>query len=491
MDVLGKTATFAYDLTVSVNDKPVFIDEPILPRFFLVGYNYTLPTIPAYDYSSGTEREQIETTIAIKDGKDGGQERDLASNVTDFVADADGFATVIYKATGAKGSNTAEYKVRVIDGWRDIENYSIDMRKYFYGENIEVTDSSNGIQVKSSQDVSYTFVNPVIAHSFETKFAVTGGNFECLQLVFEDSKDPSVKFTVEIDKSSVATENAPLRVNGVSIKYRPWAGFDGAKDFYLAYDEANKTLQADALFKTEIKNADGSAFEGFPSGLVYVTMNVSGVSGDAEVTWKNFGGQVLSNSDYDTIAPSIKLSDDYASKYTLGTVAEIYSAIAADVLSPEVYTKMTVRDPNGKIVTDVDGLKLQDVPFDRSYFIKLEMYGSYSVKYSAMDWMEREQDYPFALLVVDDKAPEITVEKAIKTQFKQGEKLEIVKATANDNVDGEVKVYAYLVDPSGILSRATFGDKVKLTMKGEYELRYMAVDKFGNLYIRYYTITVA
>ncbi len=491
VDFLDKTATFEYDLTVSINSKPVFIDEPILPRFFLVGYNYTLPTLPAYDYSSGTEREQIETTIAIRDGKNGGEERNLDSNVADFVADADGFAYVIYKATGAKGSNSVEYKVKVIDGWRDYENYSIDMKKYFYGENIEVTDSTDGIQVKSAQDVSYTFANPVIAHSFETKFAITSGNFNCLQLVFEDSKDSSIKFTVEIDKSSVATENAPLRVNGVALKYRPWAGFEGAKDFRFAYDELNKTLQVDSLFKTAIVNADGSAFEGFPSGLIYVTMNVSGVNGNAEITWKNYGGQVLSNSDFDTIAPSIKLSNDYASKYTLGTVAEIYSAIAADVLSPEVYTKMTVRDPNGKIVTDVDGLKLENVPFDRSYFIKLEMYGSYSVKYSAMDWMEREQDYPFALSVVDDKAPEITVEKGIKTQLKQGDKLEIVKATAKDNVDGEVNVYAYLVDPNGIIKKATFGDKVKLTMKGDYELRYMAVDKFGNLYIRYYTITVA
>ena len=491
VDMLGKTVTFTYGLTVSINDKPVFIDEPILPKFFLVGYNYALPSIPAYDYSSGTQVETLETTIAIRDGKDGGQERALSGNETDFVADEYGFATVIYKATGAKGSNAVEYKVKVIDAWRDIDNYSIDMKKYFYGENLTVTDGKDGIKISAAADTSYIFANSVIAHRFETKFAITDGSFARLQFVFEDSKDASIRFTVEIDKSPVETENSYLKINGVALKYRPWAGFYNGKDFNLVYDEAKKTLLVDALYETVIKNADGSAFAGFPSGLVYVTMNVSGVNGNAEILWKNFAGQVLSNSDYDSIAPSIKLSGDYASKYSLGTVAEIYSAIAADVLSPEVYTKMTVRDPNGKIVTDVNGLKLQDVPFDKSYFIKLEMYGSYSVKYSAMDWMEREQEYPFALLVVDDKAPEITVEKAIKTQVKQGEKIEIYKATATDNVDGEISVYAYLVNPNGILSKVSFGEKVTLTMKGSYELRYMAVDKFGNLNIRYYTIKVA
>jgi hypothetical protein len=287
------------------------------------------------------------------------------------------------------------------------------MKKYFYGENIEVTDNAECIKVSSVVDTSYTFVTPAIAHRFETKFAITDGRFDCLQLVFEDSIDPNIRFTVEIDNSYSETENAPLRINGVALRYRPWAGFDGLRDFYFVYDELNKIIQDDASLKNAIFNADGSVFEGFPSGLVYVTMNVIGVDGGAEIAWKNYGGQILSESDYDTIAPSIKLSNDYASKYAINTVAEIYSAVAADVLSPEVYTKMTVIDPNGKVINDVNGLRLENVPFDRSYFINLEMYGSYSVKYSAMDWMEREQDYPFALLVVDDKAPEITVNGSI------------------------------------------------------------------------------
>ena len=490
VDMLGKTATFTYDLTISINDNPVFIEEPILPRFFLQGYNYTLPTIPAYDYSSGAEREQIQTTIAIRDGKDGGQERDLDANVTDFVADANGYATVIYKATGAKGSNTIEYPVRVIDGWRDINSYSIDMKKYFYGENIEVTDDAECIKVSSSVDTSYTFVNPVIAHRFETKFAIIDGRFDCLQLVLEDSEDPSIKFTIELDNSYGGEENSLLRVNGQTLKYRPWANFDNGSDFLFIYDETNNTLQVETSYRCTVTNADGSAFTGFPSGRIYVTVNVMGVVGGAKIGWKNLGGQILSESDFDTIAPSIKLSAEYDSRYSIHTVAEIYSAVAADVLSPEVYTSMTVRDPNGKIVTDINGLKLQDVPFDRSYFINLEMYGSYSVKYSAMDWMEREQDYPFALLVVDDQAPVITLNGTIKSEVKQGKEIKVATATAMDNVDAEVEVYVYLVDASGIISKVTLGKSVKLTQKGVYQLRYMAVDKFGNLNILYYDIAV-
>ena len=164
VDMLGKTAIFEYNLTVSINDAPVFIDEPILPKFFLEGYKYTLPTIPAYDYSSGTQKNQISTTIAIKDGKDGGQVRDLPGTEAEFEADADGYATIIYKATGAKGSNTAEYKVKVLDAWHDINSYTLDMKKYFYGENIVVTDSADSVPS------SWAFVSASLIFSSRRSF---------------------------------------------------------------------------------------------------------------------------------------------------------------------------------------------------------------------------------------------------------------------------------------------------------------------------------
>lgn len=490
VDMLGKTKTFTYDLTVSITNEPVFIDEPILPKFFLQGYNYTLPTMFAYDYSSGKESKQIETTIAIKDGKDGGAVRDLASNVADFVADENGEATIIYKASGEKGNGSAQYKVKVVNAWKDISRYTLDMAKYFYGENIETSATDEGVKVSSTQDATYTFVTPVIADKFETKFAITSGNFTCLQLVFEDAYNSNERFTVEIDKSENGAENALLRVNGVQTKYRPWGSFYNKTDFLFAYDEMNKMIKADGSYPLYITNADGSAFEGFSSGLIYVTVNVIGVNGEAQVIWKNYAGQVLSNKEFDTIAPSIKLSADYDSKYSIGTVAEIYSAVAADVLSPEVSTKMTVRDPKGNIITDVDGLLLKDVPFDRSYFINLELYGSYIVKYSAMDWMEREQDYSFSILVVDDQAPEISLEGTMKTEINVNQKFEIIKASAKDNVDGDVNVYVYLVNPSGVISKVTAGEQITFAKKGVYQVRYFSIDAFGNLNILYYNVTV-
>ena len=67
----------------------------------------------------------------------------------------------------------------------------------------------------------------------------------------------------------------------------------------------------------------------------------------------------------------------------------------------------------------------------------------------------------------------------------------IASFSATDNVDGEVDVYVYLVEPSGVMKKVSFGEKVKLSKAGVYQIRYLSIDAFGNLNILYYDITVA
>lgn len=494
-DMIGNKTVESYDLVVAVNDEPVFIEDAILPKVFLKEYNYVLPSIPAYDYSSGVGREQIETTVFVKDGKDNGAERQLEDNTTTFVADEDGFATVIYKAVGKKGSSTLEYKIKVIDAWTDFSQYQIDMTKYFYdfsGKIEPITADSDSVRVKTTQDTSYSFVSPMAANGFETRFAIIDGRFDCVQLVFEDRIDPSVRFTIELYNPGLSMEDgAIISINGKKIKYRPTSGFANCQDFYFTYDDESKLIQDNESLKHELTNADGSAFEGFPSGGLYFTVNISGVTACSEIAWRNVGGQRLSNSDTDKIGPSIRTMGKYDIRYAINTKAEIFPAIALDVLSPELLeAKVTVSDPKGNVVKDEDGLKLENVPFDRSYFIDLTMYGSYTVEYYAMDWMDNVQKYYFAIFVVDDKAPEIMYEGEIKTEVKKGKNFKIVKASAKDNVDEESFVYVYLVDSNGIITKVENGGTYKFEKAGVYELRYMTFDSFGNINIESYEITV-
>ncbi|MBQ7373275.1 MAG: hypothetical protein IJW64_01765 [Clostridia bacterium] len=485
-DMLGKLAKKTYDLEIDVNTEPVFIDDVLLPRYFLKGYKYELPTLTAYDYSSG--KEEVATTISVVDGNG---TTDLTGNVATFVADANGYATVVYKATGKQGNNTKEYKVRVIDTWRNQEEYTLDMGKYFYGEGITSVADENCVVVSSTTDVEYEFINPVIADKFEMSFAITKGNFDYLTIILEDSVDSSVKIEIEIERA-LGNTNLPLTINGKAMRDPAQAGFNDGGDFNFFYESTSNVLSNDASFKYVVKNEDGSVFGGFPSGKIYVRVIVKDVEyGEtAEVSWKNFGGQSLKYNEYDSIKPFVSILGNYKSSYQLGEVGEIFPAIAADVLSPELITSLTVYDPAGNVVKDVDGLELLEVPFNRSYFINLEVYGGYSIVYWAQDYMEETIRYYRALYVTDSDAPVITLDGELKTEVKQGKKITIVNATAKDNLDEKVDVYAYVVTPSGIIERVELGGKYKVTEKGVYRIRYMSIDSYGNMRIDVYEITV-
>ena len=485
VDMLGKVATAEYDLEVVLNEIPVFLDEVVLPRYFLAGYNYTLPSLGAYDYSNG--KAYLSTTISVEDG-DG--IRELDGNVGCFVPDEEGYATIMYTAYGEMGEGTKEYKVPVIDAWVDQIEQTLDISKYFYGENITAVANDNDVSVTSTVDTEYSFVNPAIAHKFELQFTITENEFSCVQLIFTDAEDASIGFTVEIDKSADETVNSLLRINGVETRYNMAAGFYDGNGIYFYYDNVSKMLQDNAGLKQPIKNADGSMFEGFPSHKFYVTAKIIGVTGNATLAWTNFGGQVLNNAETDEIDPSILVVKDYKSSYSYQEVCEIYPAVVADILSPETVNSLTVYDPNGEIVTDLNGLALENVPYDQSYFVKLNYYGSYSVAYSAVDKSGITRDYYIALYVTDNVAPKIALEGEMQTEVQQGDTINVVKAIAMDNLDGEVTLYTYVYTPEGVTMKVENGGSFVAMYKGVYEIRYMSIDSFGNLQLTTYEVTV-
>lgn len=483
-DMLGKTATYVYELTVEANVHPVFLDEALLPRYFVAGFSYAIPALGAYDYADG--KAQISTTISVIDG-DG--ERELKGGVGTFTPDANGYATIIYTAEGALGTSTKEYKVPVANPWEDEE--TLNLSYYFQSEDNIVRELHDDcVTITSTTDVEYDFVTPVIADNFDLRFAIRENEFECIQLVFTDSVDPSIQFTVEIDKSSIESESALLRINGVATRYRPSANFYNGENFYFSYDDVNVYLCDDAILKQPIKNADGSLFEGFPSKKLYATVRIIGVSGTAELAWMSFAGQILDNTEEDAIKPTITIVNDYKASYAYKEVCEIYSAIAADVLSPETIDSLTVYDPNGDIVRDINGVLLDEVPFDTSYFINLNYYGSYSIMYTSEDISGRKQTYYYAIYVTDSVAPKVVLEGEMQTEVQFGRDINVVKAVAVDNLDGEVALYTYIVDPEGLVKKVENGGTFTATKAGVYEVRYMAIDSFGNLQIVSYFVTV-
>ena len=74
-DYVGRKVVQTHTITVNEAAKPSFIEEPLLPRRFIVGNTYTLPSLNAYNYVTA-QGDVLTTQIYAKEN---GTERELTN----------------------------------------------------------------------------------------------------------------------------------------------------------------------------------------------------------------------------------------------------------------------------------------------------------------------------------------------------------------------------------------------------------------------------
>ena len=241
---------------------------------------------------------------------------------------------------------------------------------------------------------------------------------------------------------------------------------------------------------------DGSAFAGFPSGKIYVSVRFVNAAVGAQISLVSVNGHPMTTATSDRIAPKIVIMDvNYGGTREIGSTITLPAAMAGDTLDPNVTFTMKVTDGEGNIVTDVDGLKLNGVDPGREYTIKLDGYGQYSVSYTATDTFNQRKNtrsLNYTINVVDDVAPEIKFEAKFAETVKVGESMVIPKFSVTDNVseEADITITKYVLTPSGVLvTIPENSNAVKATQAGKYEFRIIAVDKAGNVAMERVTVT--
>ena len=147
----------------------------------------------------------------------------------------------------------------------------------------------------------------------------------------------------------------------------------------------------------------------------------------------------------------------------------LLKAVAGDVLEPEVNTfVMSLRGPNGELIVEETDL-LNSKNAGKEITIKLEEYGSYSLNYIVTDASGRRLSWSQNLNVRDDIAPTIAVEKKLVTTATVGKKVTVSKATATDNLDGDIT--------TKIITTGT----IDINVAGTYTVTYTVSDTAGNV----------
>lgn len=486
-DFVGRTVTIESDIRVSGQVKPVFMQEPVLPKYLISGKTYEIPELVALDYTQNSEGSEVKVKTYVTDKN---ERYELTGTTYIPEVSNDGETVLIeFVATNSLGDTILPFECSC----RIVTNeQGLDIAEYLIPNGMLDVDTEDTYTLitTTENNSGFTLLNALVADGAYIKFSpvLESPNFDKIDIYLTDSVNEAISVKISFVKTATASE---LCINDSADRYALDASFVNNKvDFKLQYNATSRSIIAEENGDVivAVKNTLlGETFDGFPSGKVYLRLQFVGVTGESAIKLNNISGQVITNNTKDTGKPLIAILGEYDVQYKLNDTVQLLPAVVGDVIDPEVSFTLSVKGPDNQFIKDVNGLELNNVEV-KQYSIKLSSYGNYTVLYYAKDSAGKYIQLKKPLMVLDEVAPVITVSGTIKDTMKVGESLTIPNATATDNVDGTVNVYVYVKDPNGKIKRAT--NTWEMTQKGNYVVQYVAIDEYGNMSVNSYEIKV-
>lgn len=489
-DFAGQRDSASYKLTVTAGDNPVFIDGVYLPKYFVAGYNHLLPSLNAYDYKNGGNA--VEADIYVKEG--GNDERKIDGTYKPVLpSDGEGYSLkIIYRAKGKFGIGEVVYERPCYSVFRGSSSDYIEKNKLFIvDEGIErgytaknYADYADYTTNESSK--SMTYINPVPANafSFEYNMIRDKANFNRLDLLLSDSVNgTAVKLSIENrDADSVyvsVNDSTKIAINGTS--------FDSiSKNVNITYSNTDKQFVFDYINVFNVKtDVNGVAFNGFDSGLVYLTVKFEGVSGESGIVVRKIANQQLLDFGDDATEPILVLNGAYKANYDINEEVSVVDVTCADMIMPYIAKSLTIYAPDGSVVYSGDNVKLQNVDVDGSYSFILSQYGQYKISYTVEGYKDPAN---FLIDVVDRAAPELSVAENFKTSYSLGTKISLA-VSVRDNISDDCKVFVCVERPDGRIFYET-NSEYTFNMKGKYRIIFNAMDQRGNTSQKIYVVNV-
>ncbi|MBQ2986409.1 MAG: hypothetical protein IJE23_02885 [Tyzzerella sp.] len=478
-DCAGQIATYEYELVAKIGDRPVIGQDISMPKYMITGTEYTFPKVYFNDYRSG-EKERKVAIGKIVDAK--GERKVKAGDTYELEVENTGdLVSIIFEC------ENGSYKVQVptVKAWgKDNGRSTILLENYFVGSGFAWT-KDEGITFKAtSADGGWCFANSLLADNFALSLQGIQGStdYESLVLTITDSVNLEEALTVELPytpdslgvKVGERTQNIKKGIDlatagPISVEYT-----DGA--LYVA--------------GAKIKNVD---FAGFTSGKVYFSAHFKGAGNNAAFTLLSLQNHAMSASKTDKFGPSIVIQGDHGGTCLYGEEISIPTAVAGDVLNPNIAFSMSVIC-DGKVVKDIDGKELKDINPTKKYTIKADDFGKYNFVFTAYDsFNEKEETMTYVVHVVDDIEPVIKLKGNATKKAKIGDTICIPKFEVSDNLTKKeaIEILKYVQDPNGVLIPLLGNsNSVVASKSGEYKFVIMAIDEQSNASSESWVVTV-
>ena len=499
-DYIGNEAKLSFEINVEANPYPVLVEEPILPVVMICGSSYYIPELYVNDYTSGSLNRKL-CTVEVTDAS-GVKTYAAGDMFQPTVTNSGDHVTFVFKADGIASE---PYSVPAIEAWKWDDTLGMNLlhtEEYLYGTGFEVQadyriEDKTGIRItatEKSEKNGFRFANPQNAEQFSVEFITIVGEsgFTGMEVVLTDSENPEISITATLAKADGKTA---LTVDGVTVLLNNDFDSRMTETFVIGYN--NNSFVINGTTAMAVAHTDqGEAFDGFPSGRAYFDLNMLNAEVGAAYMLYQINGAQVSNI-LDTIQPTVAIMGDYGGMYSLGDTYEFARAVGCDIHAPMVSISMTVKAPNGSVVTATDGTLLENVVPSKVYQAKLSEYGTYTVLYTAKEegWETNNSfSLSYIFYVMDEIPPTIEFIGEFQTTAKLGDTLSIPDFAVSDNHSAaeNITVIKTVYNPLGkliMLSGDTNG--VICQYVGEYEFRIMVVDEAGNttLYRAIVTVT--
>lgn len=499
-DYLGRVGTAEYTIDATIGEGYVLLDNVVLPQVFVSDSKYTLPEIYAVDYSSGkAERKLASVIVTDKNG-----EKTYAAGATfvPSVAENGDMVAVSYQYDGQVLAETQVPAVLVKNGSKIIG------QNYFYGQGFTTTfqdDKDNddpsddeyysaGIEIITNENSAlcgWTFATPQLMDDFSMLFEGIAAHttFEAMQITLTDSKNPSEQICLTLNVKGKASS---MVVCGVEMDTDVVLASN--QQYKVSYKGGKFTFGGVSLPATE--TTGGEAFNGFSSSVAYVRVELVNAKAGASYKFLSINEANISRRNLEVFAPNFKILGDFGGNQSLNAVYEIFPAIANDAFAPNTSVRLTATAPDGSILVDKDGLKLENVPTDKTYYVTLSQHGKYQITYTVEeeDWVAKNTlSLVKSIFVIDEEEPQVKFVNATQTTAKVGDIITMPKYIFQDNISANenMTIVASVINPYGRTYYFKEGENaIKCLYAGEYKFILMVLDEQGNMAYTTHTVTV-
>lgn len=495
-----ETKETSYSITVEEDIKPYIPNDAVFPEYVLKNSKVQIPGQIGYLFENGMPIKKQCQVIVRQDKGD----YVLTSAKSVEVTASETF-TVIYRLYAGNKFSEVEYVIPVIDAGLH-EEEALDITKFFVGDFKAEVQEEYVLFTASGREKDYAemqFVKSLLAEKFQLEFGTDGAytGFENIVITLTDSvnKDIVVSFVVAPDTMGKAT----VKINGQGTAYSLDTDFftDSSVNHTFYYNNESKAVELTSDLVISIaQDLNGKDFNGFPSHYVDLKVRVNGIENSfkhkAAIRIAKVNNQFFASTETsDWFEPEITTRSVREAK-KLGDIQELLPIYAADVLDPYIKLEMKVFDPDGDIVTALDGTVLNCCDNTKTYKIKLEKYGIYSIEYYVEDGAGNSTDYSYIVKVVDFDAPEITLSDLI-TEGNVGDEIRLADVTVSDNLDDaeDIEITWYIKTPTGRML-SLFADDIqhnafKAQESGTYTIYCYAFDSAGNYALESYVVTIS